>query len=73
MKLKTKPKKKHAKQCPGCGLLIIFDPAACKIRHPNPICGTFEAVARASGMKPEKEPWAFVVAPDGSVKEPGSA
>lgn len=65
--------KRRAMRCPGCGLLIVFDDAVCKIYHPNPHCAAFQTICRVSGMKPQHEPWAFVVAPDGRVKTPGDA
>lgn len=57
-----------------CGKLIVSDPVACSIKHEAPQCAAFAAAMAAAGMKPDYNPWAYVVDPlTGEVKERGSA
>ena len=61
------------RRCPGCGRAVIMDDVAHEMRHQEPLCNTFRAVMKAAGMGYRHEPWAVVVAPDGTVKKPGDA
>lgn len=59
--MKRRVKNGRAVPCPGCGLPVLMDDAACTVRHPSPICALFEAKIKACGMKPRFEPWDAVV------------
>jgi hypothetical protein len=64
---------KRTMRCPGCGSFIVLDDATCTMRHPNPLCRTFEAIMRRFNMTSRVEPWAEMVRSDGSVVKKGDA
>lgn len=64
---------KRTVPCPGCGLIIVLDDAACTARHESPMCETFAEGMKRHGLEATHDPWVEAVRSDGSVVEKGKA